>query len=816
MHIRRNSAPLATTALRQNSLPTAATSTVKPGTAQSARARSHSMSSAASQPRLVGAGSAQPPKVAQLYKDIADLDKRIQAFHKKTMADPFFKFKFGLQASTLKFDARGLMDKGRAMILGKADVDDLVKDSPAGAQMAKPEYREQLTKQMRTLTSEPKADATLQDMLAGKSIGQVLDLLDKAATAVKSEPAGTPKSNPDVRQLACNIVSGGADKRGADIEKLVQLANGPGPQGLQAQATLRDLHADPAAFAGSGGVANKEEIRTQLKAAASKAFEVALKSGGAGSVTVAYLAGCHKPANGPGVAAQAQTHIEKQITGNKVTIARGDKLLTGGRSVDEGELIRAAGSFSHLSMHPQVLNMSISSGSSEVASALFQNPLKELQDKVKTSNGPACHAAWIHTGDKHYGHWMQLVIKKDNAGKIKYDVLDTNALSRSGPRIKDALLQLLTNAGIEPDSITFHSANMQANVANGCGPLGYDMLKALDKELAKPEHEANGPDVSFFIETHTTQWAQLDANDQQAAVLSTRAELLSSWAGDVPAASSPASPGPVESQPLPPSLKQDLESLKFHRVIQTDKGKHYGSSFSAFGESYDAIGKLKGFGPQLEAIRKQPKGSQALTGELLNFERTVQQLQDSPLLGNYDRGLGKFSELGNTLIKQQLTQLTQQVSAKLKDVPSDLAKSALRMGPGSSEAERQSATHLFKQQAAGISGEMASLTSRVDKAIELLQEVVKAYKNDYIDQALSSGESFTINDRQVHADAQKLLARLLPLQVAMKDPEGPLQQLSKFAETASRYPSEVAATLRQQIASAPERVLEKSVENRPV
>lgn len=577
------------------------------------------------------------------------------------------------------------------------------------------------------------------------------------------------------------------------------------------------------------------------------------------SITVAYLgAKAPDPPNGGAMRSHIQSFLHTRLPGATAK----DTLVAPGRTIEGGELTAAAGKLQSFAGPPEVLELYPDTADASLQQQKFVDPLKALVDRLEDDENHHCAVALINVGDPDFQHWMPLVLHTDENNNVHCHVMDSDMSACDRHKVHERLEKLLGQVFDDPNDIHIHKSDMQAGPAGAqaCAALSLDLLAAVDRQVQFKEGEAQAQDwekeaswgcdisefdMGGFIDGHMKAWNELDDRSQSAAIAVRRAQLLEAWAGanpsndgskpvELPVPSWLADLRVIEQEPaqginlpggappsrldlasvphireprstpapvLPDRIAGTVRSLDLHQVNHADGGRHYASSFSAFGEAYDRIGNLKGFGPQMDAIKALPEGSQDLMSRLLDFERAIRQLPDSPLLGNYDRGDGHFAKLCNRLIGLQLPQLASQVCARLKDTASDLGKYAFDMQHGKTDKDREKAARLFDQHLANIPNEMHSLADRVDKAVALLRDVVRTGRNDPISQLLSLGGSVTINDRQVHDDAQLLLRRLLPLQAAMQDREAPLQKLSQLANDIAPYPVEAAAAMRAQIGS---------------
>lgn len=614
-------------------------------------------------------------------------------------------------------------------------------------------------------------------------------------------PAGAPAEVADVRQLACDITQLTGDERDLAIDMLVNLAAGNSPQGKDAQAALRQLHADPNEFAGANLLNDhgKQDLRSCLKAAAHSMCELVLsanalpRAGGDQplSATVAYLGGrCGPPAGAPVTQDQAQAYLERQISQGGSSLDSGDKLLAPGRYANERELTGAARTLSTLPLYPHPLNMNITGRTDDVVKAMFTEPLRELVATVHASGGPACQAAWIHTGDSSYPHWMPLVIRKDNAGGMHCHVMDTHASAPSSKRIQDELLARLAAAGIEERQVTFHSAEMQTHAPNACGPLGHGILKALDRELRDSGDKAGGADVAGCIDSHMQQWCNLPPADQEAAALSARAELLECWQAH---GAAPAPERPVVAEPLPEPVSAGPSEVQWFagqiglsrsaNRVDKDTGKISPTYTSGLDDLSAFANALAGVtdkaakptarllaGVQMgDRLRKLPDAMRPLAQALETLQRTTAELEKSPLLTGDPKALkldGLRNRLGVTALAAQLpTRITMTLAA------------ALALADKVQDGGGKTPSHV--QQFGKALDEVNYAARQINVLEDAMKELVDIAK---LTPALRS-------------DAQKLHAALGALRSALIDPHGIAQQLDGFVKAGTADPLQAAAGL---------------------
>lgn len=614
-------------------------------------------------------------------------------------------------------------------------------------------------------------------------------------------PADVPADVADPRQLACDITQLAGEERDLAIDMLVNLAAGTSPQGKYAQATLRQLYANPNEFAGANLLNDhgKQDLRSCLKAAAHSMCELvfnanALPRGGSDqplSATVAYLGGrCGPPAGAPVTQDRAQVYLERQISHGGSSLDSGDKLLAPGRYANERELTGAARSLSTLPLYPKPLNMNITGRTDDVVNAMFTQPLRDLVTEVRAGAGPACKAAWIHTGDTSYPHWMPLVVRKDNAGGMHYHVVDTHASAPSGNRIHQELLVRLAAAGVEESQVTFHSAEMQTNAPNACGPLGHDVLKALDRELRESGHKAEGAEVAACIDRHMQHWCNLPPADQEAGALCARAELLECWQAD---GTGPVLDRPIVAQPLPEPAPAGLPVvMAFATQIRLSRGDdRLEKETSKISPTYtSALDDLAGYANALagvtdktakpadrllagvqmgDRLRKLPDAMRPLALALETVKRTTAELEHSPLLTGDPKVL-KLDRLRNglgvTALSAQLpTRITMTLAAAL--ALADKVQGGNGKNPG-----------------------------HIDQLGKALEEVNYAARQvPVLEDAMRELIDIAKLTPALRSDAQKLRAALMALRGALIDPRGIAQQLDGFVKAATGDPFQAATSL---------------------
>lgn len=622
-------------------------------------------------------------------------------------------------------------------------------------------------------------------------------------------PVDLPVDGNDVKQLANDIAQLSGDDRDLAVDMLVNLAAGTDPRSKDAQATLRNLYADPNEFSGANQLQEhgKQEVRACLKAAAHRMCDLALsanalpRAGGDQplSATVAYLGGrCEPPAGTPVTEDRVQTYLEQQIQSGGSTLNAGDKLLAPGRYATECELAGAARNLSALPVHSTPLNMNITGRSAEVVGAMFTDPLKELLLAVQAKAGPACQAAWIHTGDDSFAHWMPLVIHKDNAGRLQCHVLDTHSDAPSSRRIRDDLLALLVDAGVDPATVTFHSAEMQTHAPNACGPLGHGMLKALDKELVDSIDHANGADVSGCIDQYIQGWCNLPPSDQEAGALSARAELLQAWPG-AEHAPSLVEPGFLTNSPAPAPAPKDLEQVRqFAQHVGLSRGKDeihpetdkrtptYTSAFADLSRYANALAGVteKSAKPDSRLLasvqmgdqfKKLPDSMKPLARALQAVQYATSDLGTSPLLTGDPTRMKLINLRKNLGVDALASQLPTRINLALR--------AALTLAGEVHEEKGTNSRHLTQ---------FGQALAEVDYATKQIATIEAAMK-ELVDIAAL--------DPAVRADAHRLRGALVELRDALMDPAGIAQQLNGFVKTATSDLAQAAAILSAALAS---------------
>ncbi len=330
----------------------------------------------------------------------------------------------------------------------------------------------------------------------------------------------------DIAGLAQKIVESSGEERAYQIDILVNLAAGRSRDGVQAQAVLRNLYADPQ----TDREQEKAEIRESLKQAANCMCQFVLnppakyvkeRAQHPLSITVAYLGGrCDAPPNGGAVKHLIEAHIGQELAKGGFPPDEGDVFLGNTRLVSQAELMR---------LPLRNLPLPESGAALKILDSAEQFSATITKITSGMGSGPACKAVWLNSGNNRYDHWMPLILQKDPNGQIHAHVLDTNySASGSGPALREALRKQLESAGFDDSSIYFTEAAMQANAGNGCGALGHGLLKALDAELGRADSPiaASAEEMDDFIEEHAAKFTSLEVADQEAIVLAQRAELL--------------------------------------------------------------------------------------------------------------------------------------------------------------------------------------------------------------------------------------------------------------------------------------------------
>lgn len=349
-----------------------------------------------------------------------------------------------------------------------------------------------------------------------------------------SGPPSQPSSNRaseyanDLSALRASIAAARGDPRNEEgqlaIDVLVNLAARTDEIGTRAQEELRDIYAKPA----SGDPSTDKLTRNQLLNAAHSVCMLALDldlserqtTAVPLSATVAKLA-LHAPESPEGVNGGGPKSLLTGYLAGKLAVlgpSERDDVVANNRMVSDRELIAAGKGLKSLEVWDAPIETSQAMRDS--TNEQFAAVAKQAIDTKRPV------AVWVQTGDDKFKHWMPVVATPTKDG-VHWHILNTESTTPGALRTSRALGTFLADAGYR-GRIRLHHADMQQNAPNACGVLGHRMLKDLDKRLAERPNSEQGLNdfVNDAIEDHTTAWAKLTAEDQQAAALAGRAELF--------------------------------------------------------------------------------------------------------------------------------------------------------------------------------------------------------------------------------------------------------------------------------------------------
>ncbi len=352
---------------------------------------------------------------------------------------------------------------------------------------------------------------------------------------------GFGDSQEGIKALREQIATGSPEERELAVDILTNLAAGSGHTTADAGNALHEVYARP----GNSDPAVNQQIRQRIEgvslglclahfASPPQTTPDSRDHGKHGlSIAVAYLASRAEDPPYGGIGGTMRDQIEHFLAQELPNDGKKEQYLGKSRPIRADELLPACAKLTSLKIGPAPLLVADKSPAKE------KQFLEPLQDAIKALNkqpSGSCTSFTLHTNDPAYGHWMTLVLQKEDDGVIQCHVADSNATASAGRNVHTKLVTLLE--GVLPGSkIHFHQVDLQgvsdpqegeepAAGSEGCGVFVMLLLKAIDEKVAAKEHF----DVGEVIDQRLADFADASPADQHALVVSGRIGLLSALA----------------------------------------------------------------------------------------------------------------------------------------------------------------------------------------------------------------------------------------------------------------------------------------------